>query len=78
MQVKGHAMSVVVLLAYLGMGILFYISPLNFMDEDEEQWSATEAFYFAVVTMSTVGYGDLVPGTSGAKVFSHTSIHLSI
>ena len=35
-----------------------------------ESWSAIDAFYFAVVTMSTVGYGDYSPSTDGSRLFT--------
>jgi voltage-gated potassium channel Kch len=33
-----------------------------------EGWSFLDAFYFAVVSIATVGYGDLTPTTSLGKV----------
>jgi potassium channel subfamily K len=35
-----------------------------------EKWPIQDSVYFAVVTFSTVGYGDIVPSTDGAKLFS--------
>ncbi len=35
-----------------------------------EQWSVVDALYFSVMTMATIGYGDLVPTTDVSKVFT--------
>ena len=35
-----------------------------------EGWSLLDALYFCVMTMATVGYGDLAPGTPLAKAFT--------
>jgi hypothetical protein len=35
-----------------------------------EGWSYLNAFYFCVVTLATVGYGDFVPETNLGKVFT--------
>lgn len=35
-----------------------------------EGWSWLDATYFAVVTISTVGYGDLSPQTASGKLFT--------
>ncbi len=35
-----------------------------------EQWAIIDSLYFSVMTMSTVGYGDLVPTTDVSKVFT--------
>ena len=35
-----------------------------------EGWPIMDAVYFCIVTMSTVGYGDLNPSTAGTRAFT--------
>lgn len=35
-----------------------------------EGWSWIDSFYFATVALTTVGFGDLVPSTDAAKIFT--------
>lgn len=35
-----------------------------------EGWSVVDALYFCFMTMSTIGYGDLVPTTPFSKIFT--------
>lgn len=35
-----------------------------------EDWSWVDSFYFSVVTITTVGFGDLAPSTDGGKLFT--------
>jgi len=44
----------------------------------EEGWSWLDALYFSVVTLSTVGYGDLGPTTPLSKIFTMAFILLGI
>ncbi len=43
-----------------------------------EHWSIIDALYFSVMTMSTVGYGDLVPSSDISKLFTVIYTFLSI
>ena len=43
-----------------------------------EGWSIIDALYFSVMTMSTIGYGDLVPTTTWSKSFTIIFSILSI
>ncbi len=43
-----------------------------------EGWSILDSFYFTVVTLATVGYGDFAPTTPEAKLFTTVYIFLGV
>jgi voltage-gated potassium channel Kch len=43
-----------------------------------EHWSWLNSYYFSVVTLATVGYGDLVPTTPFAKIFTTFYIFIGV
>ncbi len=43
-----------------------------------EGWSYLDAFYFTVITLTTVGYGDFSPHTDLGKIFSMLYILLGL
>ena len=43
-----------------------------------EGWRWVDALYFSVVTIATVGYGDLAPKTDGGKLFTVCYIMIGI
>jgi hypothetical protein len=43
-------------------GVLFYTRV--------EKWSVLDAVYFCVVTLATVGYGDITPTTDAGRIFT--------
>ncbi|MEO5628002.1 MAG: potassium channel family protein [Candidatus Saccharimonadales bacterium] len=49
-------------LAMIAGGTVFY----HFV----EKWNWVDAYYFCVVTLATVGYGDFVPKTDIGKIFT--------
>jgi len=61
-QRKQMIIAMLYLLLYLGAGAVFYVVV--------EGWTFVDSMYFAIVTMSTVGYGDLDATTPGSKVFT--------
>jgi voltage-gated potassium channel len=44
------------------IGVMFYVNV--------EHWSVVDAIYFSVVTLGTVGYGDITPTTDVGKIFT--------
>ena len=58
-ELRGLALLVVILFAF---GTVFYT-----LVEDR---SGRDSLCFSVMTLLTVGYGDLVPTTAGSKVFT--------
>jgi len=53
-------------LIYISSGLIMVIE--NF-DLEEKDLSFHDAFYFIVVTLATVGYGDIYPKTDLGKIF---------
>lgn len=49
-------------IAYLGVGSVIYSSA--------EDWSSWSSIYFCVITLSTVGYGDMTPSSNWMKMFT--------
>ncbi|MBD0824233.1 potassium channel family protein [Aestuariibaculum marinum] len=57
--------------------ILFLIGATMFYSKIEN-WSILDALYFSVMTMATVGYGDLTPKTDLGKIFTMVYTFLAI
>lgn len=57
-------------LVLLGSGAWFY--------HTYEGWSWLDATYFTVITLTTVGYGDLSPQTPAGKIFTMIYIVLGL
>lgn len=56
-----HALLILTVIL-LSSGTLFYAH--------HEGWSYIDALYFCVMTMSTIGYGDLAPTSNFSKIFT--------
>lgn len=60
----------VLLLAYLLAGTVAFYLAMDHMSGDRTGSRVVDALYFSVVTMTTVGYGDLVPSSDAAKLLA--------
>ena len=54
-------MAVWIVISFLAIGTAFFSTA--------EGWSAADALYFCVVTVTTTGFGDFVPTSDGSKLF---------
>ena len=54
--------------AFLLIAILYAFGAI--MYHNLEQWTWVDSVYFMTATFTTVGYGDLVPTTDEAKIFT--------
>ncbi len=43
-----------------------------------EGWSWVDSYFFSVITLSTVGYGSLVPATAAGKIFTTIFIFVGL
>ena len=58
---------------YLFISLLIFMVVIvagAFLYHVVEGWSILDSFYFVIVTVTTIGYGDVVPMTSVGKVFT--------
>jgi len=62
--------SLATLLSLLISGSLFY--------SQVEGWTLVDSFYFTVITITTVGYGDLAPTTTTSKLFTIFLIFMGV
>ena len=54
----------------VGAGTVFYRAV--------EGWGWIDSLYFTVITLTTIGYGDLSPSTGGSKLFTIVLVLLGI
>lgn len=59
---RGNLIALFLVLSYIGVGILFY----HFV----EKWPVVDCVYFAMVIITTVGYGDVIPLSETGKAFT--------
>ncbi|MDP4039569.1 MAG: potassium channel family protein [Candidatus Pacearchaeota archaeon] len=55
-------LTLILFVTFLILGTIFY--------HYTESWEWIDSFYFSGMTITTVGYGDLVPSTTLSKIFT--------
>jgi len=58
--------------------LIFIFGSLGFYFLEEKAETPLDAFYFTLVTISTVGYGDITPTTQAGKMLAITIIFLGV
>ena len=54
----------------LVLGVLAIVATGTTFYTIAEKWSVVDALYFTVITLTTIGYGDLHPTTDVSKIFT--------
>jgi voltage-gated potassium channel len=53
-----------------GYAAVYLVAVFGFFFLEGSRWGLLNSFYWAMVTVATVGYGDVTPTTPGAKIFT--------
>lgn len=66
-------------LLFVLFGCLLFVGLPAAIFKHIEGWSALESLYFVVITLTTIGFGDFVAGTSTGPLVKdqHTARHFS-
>ena len=61
-----------IVMAFLALAsLVIFLSAGSFLFTENEEWTFFEAFYFCFITMTTIGFGDMVPCKLSKEVLSN-------
>lgn len=80
MQFRSYKRLIYYLVAFLGVFLFLVFNLLEFelLSEDGNIDNISDAFWYSIVTLTTVGYGDLVPTSTGGRAIGYIMIVLSL
>jgi len=80
MNVRSYKRLIYYLLAFLGVFLFLVFNLLEFelRSEDGKIDNLSDAFWYSIVTLTTVGYGDLVPTSTGGRAIGYVMIFMSL
>lgn len=75
-RIELSSLQIAALFSFLGVGIYGTVGSYGLRDQFLELETWGDAFYYVIVTIATVGYGDITPLTPEAQLFSLSIILL--
>jgi len=80
MTFRSYKKLIYYLLAFLGVYLFLVFNLLEFELNSEEGKidNLSDAFWYSIVTLTTVGYGDMVPTSTGGRAIGYVLIILSL
>jgi voltage-gated potassium channel len=80
MDFKSYKKLVYYLLAFLGIFLFLVFNLLEFelLSEEGKIDNLSDAIWYSIVTLTTVGYGDMVPTSAGGRAIGYILILLSL
>ncbi|RUA31438.1 MAG: TrkA family potassium uptake protein [Bacteroidetes bacterium] len=80
MDIRSYKRLIYYLLAFIGVFLFLVFNLLEFelLSEEGKIDNLSDAFWYSIVTLTTVGYGDLVPTSTGGRAIGYIMILLSL
>ncbi|WP_296621065.1 TrkA family potassium uptake protein [Marivirga sp.] len=80
MNFRSYRKLIYYLLAFLGVYFFLVFNLLEFelLSEEGRIDNLSDAFWYSIVTLTTVGYGDMVPTSTGGRAIGYIFIFLSL
>jgi voltage-gated potassium channel len=62
----------------LGLSVIVLLLGGTIFYTNVEHWKILDSFYFCVITLSTIGYGDFTPHTDLGKIFTTFYVFIGV